>query len=317
MTTPLLDDYAVFAEAAQWQSFSRAARQLQRSPKQVSKQVARLEAALGVRLFVRNTRHVRLTLEGETVLAHAREALATLDAMRESLQGDALAGMIRLTAPAPFGRKYVAPAIAEFHRLYPGIGFDLRLSDEVADLHGGQLDLAIRIGALPDSQLIARKISQSPRILVASPAYLRAHGSPETPAALHAHQCLLFAYPGHRCDVWDLQHGDGRRECIAIDSRFLSDSGEVLHRWCLEGLGISLRESWDVHEHLAQGTLVRVLPGWQAPVADISLVYAARKLLPRRLVLFMDFLHTRWQSAPFGRDADSAALPVRARRMRP
>jgi DNA-binding transcriptional LysR family regulator len=303
MTLRNLDDLTVFVRVMDCRSFSAAARDLHIDPKTVSKQIARLEQALGVTLFERNTRNLRATDEGRAVAERARVALGVLGEMQELAAGSnqALSGMIRLTAPAPFGRKYVASAIEDFCQLHPRVGFDLRLSDQVQDLYSGDLDLAIRIGELADSQLVARRITANHRILVASPRYLRAHGQPAAPEDLVRHNCLIFAYPGLRQDTWSLYKGRQHRS-VAVGGSLSSDNGDVLRTWCLAGLGVSLRETWDVHEELRAGQLVRILVGWEAGPSKISLVRARREPVPRRLSVFGEFLLARWRDAPWDGD---------------
>src|SRR5690606_17994504 len=145
MPVPNLDDLALFVSVAEQGSFSAAARSLHLTPKLVSARIARLERALGASLFERNTRHLRITEEGRAIVLRARVALAVLEEIQELASGGSgeLSGTLRVTAPAPFGRKYVAAAIADFRRLHPGVGFDLRLSDQVQDLYAGDFDLAI------------------------------------------------------------------------------------------------------------------------------------------------------------------------------
>ncbi|KAB8051046.1 LysR family transcriptional regulator [Janthinobacterium rivuli] len=295
-----LDDLAVFVRVVERHSFSAAARDLHLAPKTVSKQIARLERALGTTLFERNTRNLRITGEGRAIAERARVALAVLEEVQELATGASqeLNGIIRLTAPMPFGRKFVAPAIHDFCRLHPRVGFDLRLSDQVQDLYSGDLDLAIRMGELADSRLVARRIADNRRILAASPAYLESHGQPAQPEELEQHNCLVFAYPGLLQSTWPLRKG--RREMpVAVSGTLCSDSGDVLHAWCLAGLGISLRETWDIHEELRDGRLVRVLPEWDASLSKISIVRARREPVPRRLTAFSDFLFDRWQRAPW------------------
>ncbi|WP_339544224.1 substrate binding domain-containing protein [Pseudomonas sp. RA_35y_Pfl2_P32] len=203
-----------------------------------------------------------------------------------------------MTAPAPFGRKYVTAAIHDFCRLYPGVGFDLRLSDSVQDLFSADLDLAIRMGELADSRLVARRVTDNRRVLVASASYLQKYGQLEQPAELEQHNCLVFAYPGLLQNTWPLRNG--RREvAIAVSGTLCSDSGDALHEWCLAGQGISLRETWDIHEELRDGRLLRVLPDWEAQPSKISMVRARREPVPRRLTVFSDFLVERWRKAPW------------------
>ena len=295
-----LDDLAVFVHVVERHSFSAAARDLHLAPKTVSKQIARLEQALGTTLFERNTRNLRITSEGRAIAERARVALAVLEEVQELATGGSqeLSGTIRLTAPTPFGRKFVAPAIHDFCRLHPRVGFDLRLSDQVQDLYSGDLDLAIRMGELADSRLVARRVADNRRILAASPAYLKAHGSPAQPEELERHNCLVFAYPGLLQSTWPLRKG--RRETpVAVSGTLCSDNGDVLHAWCVAGQGISLRETWDIHAELRDGRLVRVLPEWEATPSKISIVRARREPVPRRLTAFSDFLFDRWQEAPW------------------
>ncbi len=295
-----LDDLSVFVHVVERHSFSAAARDLHLAPKTVSKQIARLEQALGTTLFERNTRNLRITSEGRAIAERARVALAVLEEVQELATGGSqeLSGTIRLTAPTPFGRKFVAPAIHDFCRLHPRVGFDLRLSDQVQDLYSGDLDLAIRMGELADSRLMARRVADNRRILAASPAYLKAQGHPGQPEELERHSCLVFAYPGLLQSTWPLCKGR-REKPVAVSGTLCSDSGDVLHAWCLAGLGISLRETWDIHEELRDGRLVRVLPDWEATPSKISIVRARREPVPRRLTAFSDFLFDRWQKAPW------------------
>ncbi|HFZ2534603.1 TPA: LysR substrate-binding domain-containing protein [Pseudomonas aeruginosa] len=295
-----LDDLAVFVHVVERESFSAAARDLHLAPKTVSKQIARLEQALGTTLFERNTRNLRITDEGRAIAERARVALGVLEEVQELASSGSreLRGVIRLTAPTPFGRKFVAPAIHDFCRLHPRVGFDLRLSDQVQDLYGGDLDLAIRMGELADSRLVARRVAGNRRVLAASSAYLKAHGRPETPDDLARHNCLVFAYPGLLQTTWPLRKGR-REKPVTVSGTLCSDSGDVLHAWCLAGLGISLRETWDIHEELRDGRLVRVLPEWEATPSKISIVRARREPVPHRLTAFSDFLLERWRDAPW------------------
>lgn len=298
-----LDDLSVFIKAVDCQGFSAAARALDLSPTTVSKQIARLEKALGASLFERSTRRLKVTEEGRQVAARVRAALELLDdAATVAHQGsDALIGSLRLTAPVPFGSRYVAPAIAAFHERHPAVAFELQLSDHVVDLYAHDLDLAIRLGPLRDSSLLARRLASSRRILVGAPAYLRRHGMPTHPRELVAHRCLLFAYPGLRQNRWTLLEAgqSARSTTVEVAGSLSSDNGEALRAWCLAGLGISLRESWDVAEDLRSGRLQRVLPGWEEPGTPISAVHARREPVPRRLNAFIEFLAERWRSGPW------------------
>lgn len=297
------DDLEVFLHVVARNNFSAAARDLQILPKMVSKQIARLETALGTTLFERNTRNLRITEEGREIAERTRVALAILDEVKELSRGgsEELTGNIRLTAPAPFGRKYVAPAISAFCQVHPRVGFDLRLSDQIQDLYSGDFDLAIRMGELADSRLLARKIANNRRILIASSEYLKNHPPIERPEDLLNHNCLVFAYPGLLHNLWTL-HKVGHERSISVSGNLISDNGDVLHAWCLAGLGISLRETWDIHDELRAGKLCRVLPDWEANTSQISVVRARRDPIPRRLSAFIDFISERWKQAPWDND---------------
>lgn len=297
------DDLEVFLHVVDRNNFSAAARDLQILPKMVSKQIARLETALGITLFERNTRNLRITDEGRAIADRARAALAILDEMKELSRGgsEELTGNIRLTAPAPFGRKYVAPAISAFCQIHPRVGFDLRLSDQIQDLYSGDFDLAVRMGELADSRLLARKIANNRRVLIASPEYLKNHPTVERPEDLLNHNCLVFGYPGLLHNSWELRKV-GHERCISVGGNLISDNGDVLHSWCMAGLGISLRETWDIHDELRSGKLCRILPEWEANTSQISVVRARRYPIPRRLSTFIDFMTERWKLAPWDND---------------
>ncbi len=297
------DDLEVFLHVVDRNNFSATARDLQILPKMVSKQIARLETALGTTLFERNTRNLRITDEGRAIAERVRVALAILDEVKELSRGgsEEISGNIRLTAPAPFGRKYVAPAIAAFCQEHPGVDFDLRLSDHIQDLYSGDFDLAIRMGYLADSRLLARKIANNKRILIASPEYLKNHPPIERPEDLLDHNCLVFSYPGFLYNSWTLRTV-GHERSISVTGNLISDNGDVLHAWCLAGLGISLRETWDIHDELRAGKLCRVLPTWEANTSQISVVRARREPVPRRLSVFIDFMADRWKRAPWDND---------------
>lgn len=298
-----LDDLVVFLKVIDCDGFSAAARVLDLAPATVSKQIARLEQVLGTRLFDRNTRHMRITDEGRAVAERVRSALTQLDDATEvARQGtDTLSGVLRITAPVPLGSRYLAPVIAAFRAHHPKLGFDLRLSDQIVDLYASDIDLAVRIGHLSDSRLVSRRLADSRRILVASPAYMRRHGTPAYPRDLIRHQCLLFTYPGLRQNHWTLKcNGRATKiEEVQVLGELRSDNGDALRGWSIAGLGISLRETWDVAEELRNGKLVHVLPEWAEPEKPIQVVRALRDPVPRRVSTFIDFLAEQWKPAPW------------------
>jgi DNA-binding transcriptional LysR family regulator len=304
-----LDDLRVFLRAAELGGFSLAARELHLSAGAVSKQIARLERALGVRLFERSTRQMRVTDEGRAAAEEARHVFVHVDRLAElaARSKNQLSGVIRVTAPAPLGRRFVAPALAAFRQLHPEVELELRLSDHILDLMKEELDLALRIGKLKLSSLIARPVATYRRVLVASPGYLGERGHPRRPADLRAHSCLVFAYPGELQNTWSLLRG-ARRSRVEVSGPLRSDSGDVLHSWCAAGLGISLREPWDVFEDVAVGRLVRVLPDWQSEPVTLNAVRVHRDRVSRRVEVLIEFLRQRWRREPWAADSHGEAL---------
>lgn len=295
-----LDDLVVFVRAAECGSFSAAARAMDLAPTTVSKQIARLERQLGATLFERNTRRLKITEEGRAIAERARAALALLDEATEIARtGSAeLTGTIRVTAPVPFGSRYVAAATAAFRKRHPKVGFELHLTDRIVDLYAGDIDVAIRVAKLSDSRLVARRLADNRRILVAAPDYLEHHGIPAHPRDLADHICLLFSYPGLGRNSWALRNGSKAEE-VAVSSDLATDSGDTLRTWCVAGLGVSLRELWDVADDLRIGRLIRVLPGWEEEDSPISFVRPKREPVPKRISAFSDFLAQLWRNPPW------------------
>lgn len=209
-----------------------------------------------------------------------------------------LTGTIRVTAPVPFGSRYVAAATATFRKQPPKVGFELHLTDRIVDMYAGDIDVAIRVAKLADSRLIARRLADNRRILVAAPDYLGRHGTPAQPCDLAEHTCLLFSFPGVGRNSWALRKG-GEAQEVAVSSDLATDSGDTLRTWCVAGLGVSLPELWDVADDLRAGRLVHVLPGWEEEVSPISFVRPKRDPVPRRISAFGDFLAQLWRNPPW------------------
>lgn len=243
---------------------------------------------------------MKITEEGRAVAERARAALALLGEAAEIARAGSgeLTGTIRVTAPVPFGSRYVAAATAAFRKQHPKVGFELHLTDRIVDLYAGDIDVAIRVAKLADSRLIARRLADNRRILVAAPDYLEQHGAPVEPRDLAAHTCLLFSYPGLGRNSWALHRGRETEE-VAVSSDLATDSGDTLRTWCIAGLGISLRELWDVADELRVGRLVHILPGWEEEANSISFVWPKREPVPKRISAFSDFLAQLWRNPPW------------------
>ena len=279
---------AVFVEAVSVGSLAGAARRLGIEALAASRGLAALERQLGVRLMQRSTRSLSLTPEGEIFLPHAQALLEAEAAALASVSpraGEAV-GLLRVTASAAFGRKVLVPFAARFMPLHPELKLDVLMTDRVVDLVGEGLDLAIRIAPLPDSQLIARQLAASPRLLVAAPGYLAARGAPAVLDDLSAHECLCLSGQTH----WSF-----RRQEVAVAhrvaGRFTASSIEGVLQACLGGMGIALMSEWAVRDELAAGALVPLpLRDAVAEALAISAVYPSRRLVPAKVRLFIEAL---------------------------
>lgn len=286
---------AVFVEAASAGSLAGAARRLRLEPLAASRALAALERQVGVRLMQRSTRSLSLTAEGEQFLPHARALLEAESAALASVnqQPDQATGLLRVTSSAAFGRKLLVPFITRFMRRHPALKVDVLMSDRVVDLIDEGLDLAIRLARLQDSSLIARRLGDSPRVLVASPDYLAGREPPRDIEDLERHDCVLATGQTH----WQLRAGD-RLVSQRIAGRFTANTVEGIHEACVGGLGIALLSEWEVKDAIADGTMVRVPLAHAAPEPlPIWAVYPTRQLLPAKVRLFVDELQ-RQLAAP-------------------
>ena len=294
-----LQDLAIFAAVAEAEGFSAAARRLGLSKAMVSVAVSRLEQRLGVRLMQRTTRRLSLTEAGSATLPHAQRALlAARDAEEAATQSlTSPRGVLRVNAPMSFGLLHVVPALGVFARTYPEVRVDLVLDDRVLDLVEGGFDLALRIGTLPDSTLIAQRLGRSQNVLVAHPAYLARAGKPATPADLAEHAALLYSLSsvGPR---WTLTRGT-RSETVRVSGPLQANSSLALRQAVLQGLGLARLPLFSVGDDLAAGRLVRVLPAWAMPEQSIYALHTSRDHLPRKTRAYIDFFRARIGERPY------------------
>ncbi|KQW82006.1 LysR family transcriptional regulator [Brevundimonas sp. Root1279] len=283
----------IFAAIAQAGSFSAAGRTLGLTPSAVSRAVARIEARLGVRLVIRTTRALTLTAEGQAYLQGARRILTDLDDVERAIadQG-APRGRLRVSAALAHGRMCITPLIGPFVARYPHILVDLSLSDGIADIAGGQADVAIRFGPLADSGLMARKVGETGRSIVASPAYLARMGTPRTPEDLHGHNCLNFNF--RRAEpVWPFVRA-GREYALSVTGNVEANNGDTLVQLAREGVGIVRVGSFNVVEDVAAGRLVEVLEPFNPGDREaIHAVFVGGANTPARVRVFVDFLAER------------------------
>jgi DNA-binding transcriptional LysR family regulator len=290
-------DVALFVRSAALSNLSAAGREFGLSAAVASARLAQLERQLGARLLHRTTRRVSVTQEGEIFARHARALLDAADAARASV-GRAFEqpqGRLRVTMPSSLGRQHVSPAIPEFLRRYPGVSLDLRLTDQIVDLVDKGIDLAVRIGALKDSTLVARKLASNRRVLCASPAYLAEHGTPHHPAELAQHECAILS--GQR--DWAFVTPTGTID-VRVSGRLETDNGEVIRDALLAGFGIGLKSTWSVAPFLHSGELVTVLDSYPlAETVAIWAVYPSRAFVPPKTTAFIDFLTGHFGDPPY------------------
>lgn len=293
-----IDDLQVFVSTAAAGSFSAAARLLDISPALASGAIQRLESTLGARLFVRSTRRLRLSDDGERYLPHARQALEALDNGKVALtQGrDEIAGTIRLSMPSDIGRNVLLPWLDEFQQTHPMVRLQLRVSDQVADLVGEHLDASIRYGQLSDSGLVSLALApMNRRTVCASPAYLARHGVPESPEALSGHNCLRYVMGEQTYERWSFNFPQGVRTVQVTGDR-ISDDADIVRRWAVAGLGIVYKSRLDVAEDLRSGRLVELFPESYGQPAPLQLVCAHRTSLTPAIQSLRAFLAKRFES---------------------
>jgi len=303
-----LDDIRVFMRVAELESLSAAGRDLRKTPAVVSSRIARLEAAAGVSLLWRTTRQVKLTPEGEAFFEHCADILRAVSAAEATLSQDNLtpSGPVRITVPSALGERVIGPAMAAFSERYPDINVQLHLSDRLANLVEEKYDLAIRISELRESGLVVRKLADNRRLICAAPDYLARRGTPQTPADLADHFCLLLRFPGSRLYEWHLRTPDGETINPPLSGPLDSDRSTVLKRWALEGHGLTLQNYWDIQDELASGELKAVLPNYKPRGHGIFAVYPRRRHMPPRLRVTLDYLIERFRTwdLPAATDAE-------------
>jgi DNA-binding transcriptional LysR family regulator len=295
-----MGDLNLFLRVLDLGSISAAARSLDVSVAVASQRLQRLEQTLGVRLFHRTTRKLRLTTEGEALVEQGRALIEDLEALTGGLQKAAgeVTGTLRVSLPASFGRQYISPLLPEFLSLHPRLKLNVDLSDAMRDLSSEGFDLAIRIGAMRDESLVARRLAPNRRMLCASPDYLRRRGVPSKPEDLADHDCLMTVSEKRQQDVWKLRKVGGKEISVRVRGRLQSNLGEVIRDAAIGGLGIALHSTWHVCEDLRAGRLQVVLPDYALPESGIFAVMPQRRLIPARVRAFADFLAERFERTP-------------------
>jgi DNA-binding transcriptional LysR family regulator len=306
-----------FVSVATRGSLTAAARAEGVAPAIMGRRLDALEERLGVKLLVRTTRRISLTHEGSAFLEDCQRLLADLANAEASVSagGVKASGHLRITAPAGFGRRHVAPLVPRFRELHTDVTISLNLSDRVVDLAGEGFDCAVRVGDFPDSSLVSVRLADNRRMCVATPEYLQRHGTPQHPNDLLRLDCLTLSSDASQTRGWAFQlqdrAGEGELSHFKPAGPLDCSDGQVLHDWCLQGYGIAWRSTWEVEQEIAEGRLVEVLAGFAAPPNGIYAVFPQRKHLPLRVRLWIDFLKHHYAQPHFWR-ASRASLPFAA-----
>jgi DNA-binding transcriptional LysR family regulator len=291
-----LDDLTVFVHTADLGSLSAAARILAISPAMASASLKRLEAELQLRLFARTTRSLRLTDEGAHYLRHAREALRLLREGHDTLmQGkETLSGTLKISLSSDVGRNVLLPWLDKFQAQYPGISYQLSVSDRLADMARQPVDLAIRYGKLEDSSLVAMPITaDNRRVLVASPDYVRQHGRLNALDDLRRHNCLRFALDEVIYDRWTFAPQHGEAPLVQVSGNRCTDDSDLVRRWAVAGLGIAYKSRLDVTADLKAGRLQVLLPEIAGEEVPLHLVCMHRSQVTPIVIQLRDFLRAQ------------------------
>jgi DNA-binding transcriptional LysR family regulator len=305
---PDLEGLAIFAKVVESRSFAGAAAELKLSKATVSKAVSRIEARLGARLINRTSRRLALTDAGRQLAGRAAHILAEGEAAEDAAlaQSTVPRGLVRLAAPMSFGVLHIAPLLPEFLATYPEVSVDLHLSDAMADLIGEGFDAAIRIAALPDSSLIARRLCEMPRYLVGSPAYLSQHGRPSHPLHLARHRCIGYSY-AMTAETWHFTRG--RKSATVRPSGPLRvNNGDAMMPALIAGTGLGILPEFILRDALAAGQLERLLPDWSLPSGAVYWLTPPGGPRPKRIEVLSDFLVEK---------LSAARIAERKRRFRP
>ncbi|HEV7813900.1 MAG TPA: LysR substrate-binding domain-containing protein [Janthinobacterium sp.] len=298
-----------FLHAAELQSFSRSAQEMAVKTSTVSRYVSELEKDLGIALFNRSTRGLVLTEGGRVFRERAAAALQVLEEARQAASSlnSRPQGLLRVTMPSAFGRRHIVPQLPAFMRLYPEIAVDAVLSDDTLNIIDAGIDVAVRIGALPDSLLMGKAVAPQRRIACASPAYLASRGgaAPAAPQDLAGHEGLRLALAAD--DKWlftrlDAGADGAPSELVTLRGRLRADDSEALLALALAGCGVALLPTWLIADALADGRLLHLLPAWQAHAgrqpASVWLVYAPKKTVSSKVRAFIDFFGEKLAALP-------------------
>jgi DNA-binding transcriptional LysR family regulator len=288
----------VFAKVAEVGSLSGAARALDMSNPSVTRHLADLEAYLNARLFNRSTRRLSLTETGSAYLERCKQVLFDLEeaTLAASMSAANPSGTLRINAPVSFAVNHLGRILPHYAERHPNVTLDVSLSDRVVDLVEEGFDLAIRIGRIQDSSLVARKIAPVRLLVCAAPSYLKEHGTPRLPKDLAQHRCLSYSYWSMR-DEWRFLH-DGKTHSVRVNSAMHANNGDLLREAAIAGMGIILQPSFIVGADIREKRLVPLLPAYEPLASALYAVYPSRRHLSAKVRTFVDFLSERFGEKP-------------------
>lgn len=294
-----LDGMRTFVAVVSEGAFTRAAERLDMSPQLVSKYVAQLESRLGARLINRSTRRLSITEVGQAYFERCRDVLADIDEMETAVGDAAVAahGTLRINAPMTFGTKHLSRAIAEYQRGQPEVSVDLTLDDRVVDIISEGYDIAIRIGRLRESSLVARKLAPVRLVVCASPDYLQERGVPDAPNDLEDHECLRYTLAPEP-DRWPFREG-GKTHDVRVTGSFLANNGDAIRLAALAGRGLALQPTFIVGDDIRAGRLQLVLEDYEVEPMGVYAVYAHRKYLSGKVRTFVEYLDDYFGFPPY------------------
>ncbi|GAA3936401.1 LysR family transcriptional regulator [Litoribacillus peritrichatus] len=291
-------DLDLFIRTADSGSITRAAEQLDISTAAASAALKRLEKQLNVQLFIRSTRQLRLTSEGERFLVHCRAALESLEVGKDSihaLQGK-VAGEIRMSAPSDVGRNVLLPWIDEMMDEHPELSINLTLGDSLSDFYLDRVDCAIRYGTPEDSSMVAFELAKVERIICASPQYVKTYGAPNEPDELKNHNCLIYQLSNRLYDHWEFSSNKNQalgQYKVRVTSNRTSNDSDLVRRWAVSGKGIAFKSYIDVFNDIQAGRLMRLLPDYGTPDVVVNLICPTRKQITPAVLLMRDFFREK------------------------
>lgn len=289
-----IEDLEVVLKVAELGSITAAATHLDLQTATASAAVKRVEASLGVELFIRSTRRLRVSSSGERYLPLCADALATLQHAKLSLseQHESISGQLRVAVSSDLGRNVIAPWLDELMEEHPNLSLRMHLSDSNIDFYRDALDMAIRYGEPSDSNLYGFKICNVPRLLCASPEYLKLHPAPQHPNDVLQHHALFYQLGGILNDVWHF-HGEQHTFKIKPTSIRAANDGDMVHRWCLAGKGLAMKSALDIADDLLTGRLQALLPDYPAATVELWLICPSRQIITPSVRLLRDTLREK------------------------